>query len=29
MVIIETFEPGHRPRHRPSAPVIVIPINTS
>src|SRR5215467_15990773 len=29
MVIIETFEPGHRPRHRPSAPVIVIGINTS
>jgi hypothetical protein len=29
MVIIETFEPGHRPRHRPSAPVNVIPINTS
>jgi len=29
MVIIETFEPGHRPRHRPSMPVIVIGINTS
>jgi len=29
MVIIETFEPGHRPRHRPSAPMIIIPINTS
>ena len=29
MVIIETFEPGHRPRHRPSAPVIVIGMNTS
>jgi len=29
MVIIETFEPRHRPRHRPSAPVIIIPINTS
>jgi hypothetical protein len=29
MVIIETFEPGHRPHHRPSAPVIIIPINTS
>jgi hypothetical protein len=29
MVIVETFEPGHRPRHRPSAPVIVINMNTS
>src|SRR5499433_58860 len=29
MVIIETFEPGHRPRHRPSVPVIAIAINTS
>jgi hypothetical protein len=29
MVIIETFEPAHRPRHRPSAPVIVISMNTS
>jgi Putative transposase len=29
MVIIETFQPGHRPRHRPSAPVVIIPINTS
>jgi len=29
MVIIETFEPGHRPRHRPSAPVIAIGMNTS
>ena len=29
MVIIETFEPGHRPRHRPSAPVTVISMNTS
>jgi hypothetical protein len=29
MLIIETFEPGQRPRHRPSAPVIVIGMNTS
>jgi len=29
MLIIETFEPGQRPRHRPSAPVIVIEMNTS
>jgi len=29
MVIIETFEAGHRPRHRPSAPVTVIAMNTS
>jgi Putative transposase len=29
MVIIETFEPGHRPRHRPSAPLSTISINTS
>jgi Putative transposase len=29
MQIIETFEPGHRPRHRPSAPVVVIGMNTS
>jgi hypothetical protein len=29
MLIIETFEPGQRPRHRPSAPVIVIAMNTS
>src|SRR5262249_41845012 len=29
MLIIETFESGQRPRHRPSAPVIVIAINTS
>jgi len=27
MVIIETFEPGHRPR--PSVPVIAIGINAS
>jgi hypothetical protein len=26
-LIIETFEPGQRPRHRPSAPVIVIGMN--
>ena len=29
MVIIETFQPGCRPRHRPSAPVSTIGINTS
>jgi hypothetical protein len=29
MVIIETFEAGHRPCHRPSAPLIVIGMNTS
>ena len=29
MLIIETFEPGQRPSHRPSAPVIVIAMNTS
>jgi len=29
MQIIETFEPGQRPRHRPSAPEIVIAMNTS
>jgi Putative transposase len=29
MQIIETFEPGHRPRHRPSEPVVVIGMNTS
>jgi hypothetical protein len=29
MVIIETFEPGRRPRHRPSAPISTISINTS
>src|SRR5262245_38937354 len=28
MAIIETFEPGHCSRHRPSAPVVIIP-NTS
>ena len=29
MVIIETFQPGHRPRNRPSAPLSTISINTS
>src|SRR5262249_54346527 len=29
MLILERFEPGQRPRHRPSAPVIVIRMNTS
>src|SRR5262245_26411833 len=29
MLIIETFEPGQRPRHRPSAPLIIIEMNTS
>jgi Putative transposase/Transposase zinc-binding domain len=29
MLIIETFQPGHRPRHRPSAPMVVIGMNTS
>jgi Putative transposase len=29
MLIIETFEPGRRPRYRPSAPVTVIGMNTS
>ena len=29
MLIIETFEPGRRPRHRPSAPASTISINTS
>ena len=29
MVIIETFQPGCHPRHRPSAPVSTIRINTS
>jgi putative transposase len=29
MVIIEPFEPGRWPRHRPSAPVSTISINTS
>jgi len=29
MLIIETFQPGQRPRHRPSAPVIIIGMNTS
>jgi hypothetical protein len=29
IVIIESFEPDHRPGYRPSAPVIVIGTNTS
>jgi Putative transposase len=29
MVIIDTFKPGHRPRHRHSAPALLIGINTS
>jgi len=29
MVIIETFEAGRAPRHRPSAPVLLIGMNTS
>ena len=29
MLIIETFEPGQRPRHRPSAPLVAIAMNTS
>jgi len=29
MVIIETFEAGQRPRHRPTAPVLVIRVDTS
>ena len=29
MVIIETFEAGRAPRHRPSAPVVVTAMNTS
>jgi len=29
MVIIETFERGSTPRHRPSAPIIAIRIDTS
>ena len=29
MVIIETFEAGRAPRHRPSPPIIAIGINTS
>jgi len=29
MFVIETFEPGRRPRHRPTAPLVVIRIDTS
>ena len=29
MLIIETFEPGQRPRHRPSAPQVAFTLNTS
>jgi hypothetical protein len=29
MFIIETFDPGRRPRHRPTAPVVAIRIDTS
>jgi hypothetical protein len=29
MLIIDTFEPGQRPRHRPSAPLVAITLNTS
>ena len=29
ILIIETFEPGQRPRHRPSAPLAAIAMNTS
>src|SRR5262249_10836007 len=29
MVMIETFEPGRWPRHRPSAPIPAVRINTS
>jgi hypothetical protein len=29
MLIIETFQPGQRPRHRPSAPAVVTVLNTS
>jgi hypothetical protein len=29
MVVIETFEPGRQPRHRPTAPLVVIKIDTS
>ena len=29
MLIIETFEPGRRPHHRPSAPLAAIAMNTS
>jgi hypothetical protein len=29
MIIIETFEPGHQPRHRPSTPTTAVRIDTS
>jgi hypothetical protein len=29
MFIIETFEPGCQPRHRPAAPLVAIKIDTS
>jgi hypothetical protein len=29
MFVIETFEPGRRPRHRPTAPPVAIRIDTS
>jgi hypothetical protein len=29
MFIIETFEPGCQPRHRPTAPLVAIRIDTS
>jgi hypothetical protein len=29
MFVIETFEPGRRPRHRPTAPLVAIRIDTS
>jgi hypothetical protein len=29
MIIIETFEPGSTPRHRPTGPTIAISIDTS
>jgi len=29
MLIIDTFEPGQRPRHRRSAPLVAITLNTS
>jgi hypothetical protein len=29
MFVIETFEPGRQPRHRPTAPLVAIRIDTS
>jgi hypothetical protein len=29
MLIIETFEPGQRPRYHPSAPLVAIAMDTS